>query len=290
VKPIAITSGDPQGIGPDILLDIAHYDFGAPTLILGNEALFKERAKMLNKPFSFSKNIKFKNIPLNNDNEYVFTLLKIAANGCMSREYSAMVTCPVNKATLNQHQPFKGHTEWLCDFSGAKNVVMCLTNPKLTVALATTHLPLREVAHHITPSAITETIQIIRQQFPNKKILICGLNPHAGDSGLLGTEEQMIIEPAIKALKDNNIDGPIAADTAFAKALNKDIIVLAMYHDQGLAPIKTIDFENSVNVTLGLPFIRTSVDHGTAYDLVGTGKASSKSLQAAIKTAIGWAC
>lgn len=276
MQPIIITSGDPLGIGPEIALKAAQKKFAAPLLFLGDQAVFEKTARELHLPMPEH----FENIA----NE--FDMLTQAAQGCLDKKYSALVTCPVNKAKLNKQQPFSGHTEWLAAFCGVEKTVMCLANPQLTVALATTHLPLRQVPAAITAELLTQVIALIEKNYPSYDILICGLNPHAGEEGLLGDEEIKIIAPLIKKLNKPHISGPYPADTVFLKALNKNAVVLAMYHDQGLSVIKTLDFERSVNITLGLPFVRTSVDHGTAYDLVGKNLASSASLEAAINMAI----
>lgn len=289
-NPIVITSGDPNGIGLDIIVDIINADFPTPLHILSDKEQLAARAAQLKKPLRFSKHIYVEHIPLNQtENEYVFSQLTRATTGCLKKEFAALVTCPVNKAKLNQTHPFCGHTEWLRDFTKTPFVVMCLTNPKLTVALLTTHLPLSEVPSAITSENITKTLRILRQSFPHKKIMVCGLNPHAGEGGLLGQEEARVIKPTLAKLNDPLLIGPVPADTAFAMALNRDVIILAMYHDQGLAPVKAIDFYRTVNMTLGLPFVRTSVDHGTAYELVGSGKASSQSLITAIHSAAHYA-
>lgn len=274
--PIIITSGDQLGIGPEIALKAAQKKWAVPLVFLGDETVFKHYSRELN--LAMPEN--FVHIP----NE--FHMLEYAAEACLNKKFSALVTCPVNKAKLNQQRPFTGHTEWLAQFCNVKKTVMCLANPSLTVALATTHLPLRDVPNAITSELLQETLRLIEKNYPTAEIFVCGLNPHAGEAGLLGDEEIKIIEPLIKKLNNPKISGPYPADTVFLKALNKNAVVLAMYHDQGLSVIKTLDFEHSVNITLGLPFVRTSVDHGTAYDLVGTGKASSTSLEAAVKEAI----
>jgi len=274
--PIIITSGDQLGIGPEIALKAAQKKFKAPLFFFGDKNVFEKTACELN----LNMPEHFENIP----NE--FDMLTRAATGCLSNKYSALVTCPVNKAKLNKQRAFTGHTEWLAQFCGVKKTVMCLANSQLSVALATTHLPLREVPNTITTELLEQTLCLIEKNYPAHEILVCGLNPHAGEEGLLGDEEIQIITPLIKKLNKPHISGPYPADTVFLKALNKNVVVLAMYHDQGLSVIKTLDFEHSVNITLGLPFVRTSVDHGTAYDLVGTGQASSASLEAAIKVAI----
>jgi 4-hydroxythreonine-4-phosphate dehydrogenase len=226
---------------------------------------------------------------------YVMQMLTCAVERCLDGEFSALITAPVNKAVINQAGfSFTGHTEFLADHCKVETVVMMLASPMMRVALVTTHLPLRQVADTITSSLImnvvTQLHEALQRDFgiTRPKIFIAGLNPHAGEGGYLGFEELEIITPAIMALKARGVDvsGPMPADTMFTVDNTKicDAYV-AMYHDQGLPVIKYADFGRSVNVTLGLPIIRTSVDHGTALDLAGTGKASAGSLLTAIEMA-----
>ena len=233
---------------------------------------------------------------LNSDNSvYVLKMLDLAHNLCLQQKVNAMVTGPVQKSIINQAGfSFTGHTEYLADKTGSSPVMMLATE-QLRVALATTHLPLKDVSKKITRESLTQTLVILdkflKQQAgkQNPKILVCGLNPHAGEEGNLGDEEINTITPVIKKLKQQNMNllGPLPADTLFTpKYLKHADAVLAMYHDQGLPVLKYSGFGRAVNITLGLPFIRTSVDHGTALDLAGTGKASNSSLIEAIKMAI----
>jgi len=224
---------------------------------------------------------------------YVLAVLERAVRGCLDGEYQAMVTAPVQKSVINDAGiAFTGHTEFLAEKAGAEHVVMMLVGGGLRVALATTHLPLSEVPGAITRELIVKTLRVLdrdlRQRFRIQKprILVSGLNPHSGESGHLGTEDREIIAPAIA---ESGIDasGPIPADTLFVpERLKHADAVLAMYHDQGLPVLKYASFGQGVNVTLGLPFVRTSVDHGTALDLAGTGKADPGSLIEAVKLAI----
>jgi len=223
---------------------------------------------------------------------YVLACLASAVSLCQSGQCDGMVTGPVNKAVISASGvDFTGHTEWLAEQTNTRQVVMMLATPELRVALATTHLPLREVADALTITSLRKTIDIIHHDLQHRfdisapRILVCGLNPHAGENGLLGREEIDTIIPAIKLARAASIDamGPVPADTAFTPAsLARADVVLAMYHDQGLPVLKYAGFNRAINITLGLPIIRTSVDHGTAIDLAGTGKANNDSMIAAI--------
>ena len=224
---------------------------------------------------------------------YVLAVLERAVRGCLSGEYGAMVTAPVQKSVINDAGiAFTGHTEFLAERARARHVVMMLVGGGLRVALATTHLPLAQVPAAITRSRLTKTLQVLdhdlrtRFRIAKPRILVAGLNPHSGESGHLGSEDLDVIAPAIK---ESGVDatGPIPADTLFVpERLRQADAVLAMYHDQGLPVLKYASFGRGVNVTLGLPFVRTSVDHGTALDLAGTGKADPGSLIEAVKLAI----
>ncbi len=226
---------------------------------------------------------------------YVLQTLEKAVDGCLNGQFSALVTGPVQKSVINDAGiPFSGHTEFLQQRCGASRVVMMLACPGLRVALVTTHLPLRAVADAITPELLEQVIRITHRdlvrQFgiSNPRLLVCGLNPHAGESGHLGYEEIQIIKPVLQKLRNEGfiMEGPLPADTLFTKPYMKRAdAVLAMYHDQGLPVLKHLGFGHAVNITLGLPIIRTSVDHGTALDLAGKGLADTGSLQAAIDTA-----
>lgn len=226
---------------------------------------------------------------------YVLDTLNLAIDGCLSGDFSAMVTCPVQKSTINDAGiAFSGHTEYLQERCNTEQVVMMLATEGLRVALVTTHLPLLQVPQAITPELLTRVITIthnsLKQQFGLAKpnILVCGLNPHAGESGHMGLEEIQVINPALENLRAQGLqlEGCLPADTLFTpKYLNRADAVIAMYHDQGLPVLKHMGFGNAVNITLGLPIIRTSVDHGTALDLAGTGQADTGSLLTAINTA-----
>tara|TARA_B100001778_G_scaffold170865_1_gene140432 strand:- start:2478 stop:3449 length:972 start_codon:yes stop_codon:yes gene_type:complete len=314
---IAVSSGDPAGIGPDICIKAFGqkkiYDFSP--VIFGDKELFKSRAKTLgiNADIQIYKGqeelsndslwIANRDCNLNilpgkpdpNCANFIISNFQQAVKRTISKEFEAVVTCPINKEIINKGGiNFTGHTEELAKLSKIDKVVMMLATQELKVALATTHLPLREVPEYITQDHIEETILIINNdlqenwKIKNPLIKVLGLNPHAGDGGFLGSEDQEILIPVIKRLNDMglNISGPHSADTAFINNNQiKPDIVLAMYHDQGLPVIKTIGFGKITNVTLGLPFIRTSVDHGTAYDMAGSIQADESSLIEAAKIA-----
>jgi 4-hydroxythreonine-4-phosphate dehydrogenase len=226
---------------------------------------------------------------------YVLRTLELAADGCSSGTYRGMVTGPVQKSVINEAGiAFSGHTEFLCERSGVEDVVMLLVAGALRVALATTHLPLRKVPDSITRELLTRRLKILisglRRRFgiDHPRILVAGLNPHAGESGHLGTEEIEVIAPVCEAARQagHAVRGPLPADTLFTPGMLQDAdAVLAMYHDQGLPVLKHAGFGEAVNVTLGLPFVRTSVDHGTALDLAGSGRARAGSLRAALELA-----
>ncbi|MCS4533872.1 4-hydroxythreonine-4-phosphate dehydrogenase PdxA [Neisseria montereyensis] len=313
---LAVTSGEPAGIGPDICLDLA---FAEPTcryVVLGDKDLLHERAEKL------GKNIRLRDyragqtpekgvldvlsIPLrapceagrlNAENAaYVLELLDTAFEGVQRGEFSAMVTAPLHKGIINDAGvPFSGHTEYLAEKSHTPQVVMMLAGGGLRVALATTHLSLKDIAAAITRPLLASVLRILHTDLQTKfgiaapRILVAGLNPHAGEGGHLGREEIEVITPTLTALQAEGLDvrGPYPADTLFQPFILKDgDAVLAMYHDQGLPVLKYASFGKGVNITLGLPFIRTSVDHGTALDLAGTGRADSGSLMEAAQTAL----
>jgi len=287
---IALTSGEPAGIGPELCVRLAAERFPARLVAIGDRTVlagFPEIEHVsLARPRTPGK--------LDPGNSrYVLAVLERALAGCLSGEYQAMVTAPVQKSVINDAGiPFTGHTEFLAEKAHADHVVMMLVGGGLRVALATTHLPLSEVPRAITRDLIVKSLKVVdadlRTRFRIRKprILVAGLNPHSGESGHLGREDEDIIAPAVKA---SGVDaaGPIPADTLFVpERLKHADAVLAMYHDQGLPVLKYASFGRGVNVTLGLPFVRTSVDHGTALDLAGTGKADPGSLIEAVKLAI----
>ena len=319
IKRVVITSGEPAGIGPDLMLEIAKHDWPVEIVICGDKHLLENRFLALkNKPLLFDFDAKttpkkstigkltiahtplqstVKAGELNKDNaQYVLDTLSYATKGCQSGLFSAVVTAPVHKGIINDAGiPFSGHTEFFADQSNTDLVVMMLATTGLRVALVTTHLPLKDISAAITEDRLTEIINILDHDLKTKyaikepKIYVCGLNPHAGEGGHMGREEIEIIEPTLDKLRQQGIHltGPLPADTLFqSKYLSDADVVLAMYHDQGLPVLKYKGFGKAVNITLGLPFIRTSVDHGTALDLAGTGKADSGSLLCAIDEAL----
>lgn len=303
---IAVTSGEPAGIGPDICLDLAAREFPARVVVLGDRELLASRAHLLGRDISA---LDIRHVPLRKsalagrcdpaNAPYVLDLLDAALAGCQSGEYAALVTAPVHKGVINDAGiAFTGHTEYLAEKTGTARVVMMLAGAGLRVALATTHLPLKDVPAAITPGALETTIRILHADlrakfgFERPRILVAGLNPHAGEGGHMGREEIEVIAPVLDKLRAEGMElvGPLPADTLFTKnVLAGSHAQLAMYHDQGLAVLKFAAFDEGINVTLGLPVIRTSVDHGTALDLAGTGRASPTSLYAAVDAAIDMA-
>lgn len=319
IKPIVITPGEPAGIGPDLLIQLAQQQWPVELVACVDPELLRQRAKALNLPLTLTEYIPNKItkvqpagslsvLPvhlataakagvLNVDNgQYVVESLAKACDGCLKGEFSALVTGPVHKGIINDSGvPFSGHTEFFAERSGCERVVMMLATEELRVALATTHLPLKDVSAAITQQSLNEVITILHHDLQTKfgiekpVIYVCGLNPHAGEGGHMGTEEIDTIEPALENLRAKRINliGPLPADTLFqAKYLDHADAVLAMYHDQGLPVLKYQGFGRAVNITLGLPFIRTSVDHGTALELAGTGHADVGSFITALKLAI----
>ncbi len=305
---IAITSGEPAGIGPDICVLLAQRDIKADITIIGDADMLAARARQLNTSFS-TKNVL--HVPtavpvvagmLNHANsQYVLNTLKCAIDGSLNGEFDAIVTAPVHKGVINDAGiVFTGHTEYFAEHTHTKNVVMMLVGGGMKVALATIHLALKDVPAAITRSSLETTIRILHADLKakfgiqNPRILVAGLNPHAGEDGYLGREEIEIINPVLAQLRLENMNliGALPADTLFAKHhLQHADAVLAMYHDQGLPVLKHASFGGGVNVTLGLPIIRTSVDHGTALDLAGknnvdSGKIDIGSMLAAIELAI----
>jgi 4-hydroxythreonine-4-phosphate dehydrogenase len=290
---IAITSGEPAGIGPELCAVLAREALPARLVAIGDRGLLQGFPQVEHVPLERPR-VAGRLDPGNS--RYVLATLERAVRGCMSGEYHAMVTAPVQKSVINDAGiAFTGHTEYLAERSGAAHVVMMLVGGGLRVALATTHLPLASVPGAITRDGLVRTLKILdhdlrtRFRIGKPRILVSGLNPHSGEAGHLGSEDQEIVAPAIALAARQGIDaaGPIPADTLFVPArLERADAVLAMYHDQGLPVLKFASFGRGVNVTLGLPFVRTSVDHGTALDLAGTGKADAGSLIEAVKLAI----
>jgi len=320
VPRIVVTSGEPAGIGPDTCIALARRDWPVDLVIAGDAKLLAQTAADLGAAplmsnydptaapaVSRAGALKLLDVPaaqavvagrLDTRNAAsVIAMLDRACDGCMSGEFAAMVTAPVQKSTLIEAGfDFTGHTEYLAARTGAALPVMMLQNTALRVALVTTHLPLAEVPRAISTERLRATLQIVHDDLsrrfgvPAPRIAVLGLNPHAGESGHLGREEIEVIEPVLEQLRAEGIDvrGPVPADTAFTPqflAGGVDVVV-AMYHDQGLPVIKHEGFGHTVNVTLGLPIIRTSVDHGTALSLARTGRADTGSLESAVRLAI----
>ena len=300
---IAITSGEPAGIGPDICVMLAQHKINANITIIGDAEMLVARALQLNIDFDV-KNVL--HIPsaapvtagtLNPANsQYVINTLTCAMDGCVTGEFDAVVTAPVHKGIINEAGiSFIGHTEFFAEYTQSPQVVMMLVGGGLRVALATTHVALKDIPSAITRESLEATIRILHKDLvtkfglKNPRILVAGLNPHAGENGYLGREEIEVINPVLAKLRTEGIQliGALPADTLFTKKyLENADCILAMYHDQGLPVLKYASFGGGVNVTLGLPIIRTSVDHGTALDLAGTGNINTGSMLAAIKLAI----
>ncbi len=315
--PLAITTGEPAGIGPDLVIQLAQQSQTSPPIIIADADLLQDRAQQLGLavdiedyngqalPAPSHGKLFVLHTPLKTpchagkldaqNAAYVLETLRIATQGCMEQHFAALVTGPVHKGIINDAgHSFSGHTEYLAELSNCSRPVMMLAAGNLRVALATTHLPLSQVSRAITPALLEDTLRVLHNDLQykfsinNPAITVCGLNPHAGEQGHLGREEIDIIEPVINELRSQglNIAGPIPADTAFTPGMMQNTdAYLTMYHDQGLPVLKHVGFNQAINITLGLPFIRTSVDHGTAIELAGSGKANTDSLSAAISLA-----
>jgi 4-hydroxythreonine-4-phosphate dehydrogenase len=319
VPRIAITLGEPAGIGPDIAALIAGNNYPAELVAIGDAGVLSDRAKQLQVPLELESftpgndpsshtpgRLKILHVPCNapckpgvldTDNaKHVLNILQHAVSGCQTDLFQAIATAPVQKSVINDAGiPFSGHTEFLAEATDTKRVVMMLACPNLRVALATTHLPLREVASAIDQPLLREVLQILHTDLQTKfrisapKIAVLGLNPHAGEGGHMGDEEIRVITPVLDDLRAAGMDllGPLPADTAFnPENLQHCDAFLAMFHDQGLPVLKYAGFGEAINITLGLPIIRTSVDHGTALQLAGSGLADPSSMHQAINTAI----
>ena len=317
---IIITTGEPAGIGPDVVLTAASRAWHAHLIAVGDRGLLSARAEALGLsvhfvPYSSTDVAKphipgelpLIDIPLHHDCQpgvlnpanarYVLAQLDLAISLCGAKEAGAMVTAPVQKSVINDAGiVFKGHTEYLAEATSTPHVVMMLASGDLRVALATTHLPLAAVPGAITREHLEKTLTVLHSDLINRfgisepTVTVLGLNPHAGEAGHLGREEIDVITPVCEAFRERGfrVEGPLPADSAFIPAIrSKTDAYLAMYHDQGLPVLKALGFQGAVNITLGLPFTRTSVDHGTALDLAGAGNADAGSLTAAIEMAIG---
>ena len=328
--PLVITAGEPAGIGPDLCVQLAAAPPGIPFVVIADKNLLQQRAAQLgialkmhemvsgelgvgsgdsrgfsNLPLPASYSLSVIHIPLAApcqagkldaaNSEYVLAVLRRAVRGCQAGEFSGMVTAPVHKGVINDAGiPFTGHTEFLAEQTNTERVVMMLVGGGMRVALATTHLPLKDVPAAITAALLENVLRIIHRDLQSRfgiaqpRILVAGLNPHAGEGGYLGREEIEVMIPVLDKLRAEGINAsaPLPADTLFTPhKLAQCDCVLAMYHDQGLPVLKHASFGQGVNVTLGLPIIRTSVDHGTALELAGSGKAEVGSLQEAIRVA-----
>jgi len=317
---IALTSGEPAGIGPELCLALAAQELPCELVCFGDRALLEERAQLLHRAVSLRAwqplpgaartlhvpgDLAVAHLPLAAASvagradpanaRYVLALLDRAVEGTLAGEFDALVTAPVHKGVINDAGiAFTGHTEYLQRRTGSARAVMMLTSGALRVALATTHLPLRAVSEAVSADLLAEVAGILARELatrfavPSPRIAVCGLNPHAGEGGHLGDEEVRVIGPAVARMRAAGIraEGPLPADTVFVpQVLARFDAVLAMYHDQGLPVVKHDGFERAVNVTLGLPLIRTSPDHGTALELAGTGRANPASLLAAVQLA-----
>jgi len=319
VPRIALTSGEPAGIGPDLCLALARTELECELVCLADHALLEERARLLGArdialvrydptvhrahvPGSLTVLDRPLAVPASpgkldvRNAGAVLGMLDRAIDGCLAGEFDALVTAPLQKSVImDSGVAFSGHTEYLAERTGAPRPVMMLAAGGMRVALATTHLPLKAVSAAISTDLLDEVLQVLDRdlkrwwRLPRPRIAVCGLNPHAGESGHIGDEELKVIGPALAAAAARGIDasGPLPADTVFVpQLLARYDAVLAMYHDQGLPVIKHACFDSAVNVTLGLPLLRTSVDHGTALHLAGTGRADAKSLLAAMRLAL----
>lgn len=317
---LAVTAGEPAGVGPELVARLAASDLPADLIAITDRDLLRRAAAICGIDLTISDDdgthlttrtaghVRVRHVPLAirevpgqpspANARHVLDMLSVAADGCLSGEFDALVTGPVQKSSINQAGvPFSGHTEFFAE-RAASEVVMMLASPDLRVTLATTHLPLSAVPSAITPELLERTLRIVSGSLTSlyglvrPRIAVLGLNPHAGEDGHMGREEIDTIIPLLERLRGEGMDllGPLPADTAFVPALRERYdAVLAMYHDQALPVLKSEAFDSTVNVTLGLPFIRTSVDHGTALDLAGTGRANPASLFAATRLAIDFA-
>lgn len=316
---IAITAGEPAGIGPDIILTLAQQAHSAELVVIADPDMMQQRAALLGVPITLlpldnasaakpqaAGTLTIHPIPVTKpvtagtldsaNAAYVVATLQAAVDGCLADQYDAMVTAPVQKSVINDAGiAFTGHTEFLAAATATERVVMMLATDQLRVALATTHLALKDVPGAITATLLQQTLGILHHDLQTRfgikqpRIAVLGLNPHAGESGHMGREEIDTIIPALETLRDQGmqLQGPLPADTAFKpKVLTQCDAVFAMYHDQGLPVLKYAGFGNAVNITLGLPIVRTSVDHGTALDVAGSGQADAGSLAQALAIAI----
>ena len=294
-KPLVVTAGEPAGVGPELCNALVNSPYANDLVVIGDQRQLDERLRVIDMPFPVKVE------PGQPDPVNAGTLLdglRLAARGCLTGEFAGMVTAPLAKSVIaDSGVAFTGHTEFLAELTEAPHPVMLLVAGELRVALASTHMPLRDVADYLTPDILKRVLRILDADLKDKfgieepDIVVCGLNPHAGEGGHLGREEIEFIAPALDELRAEGLRlrGPLPADTAFTPAAGHKDAVLAMYHDQGLPVLKYAGFGHAVNVTLGLPIIRTSVDHGTAFDIAGTGTADPGSLLAAVELAANMA-
>ena len=315
-NPLVITAGEPAGIGPDLCLALAQTEWSDRVVVIADPEILESRARQLGVDVAVLSGdeqnesathhyLRVLRQPLVNaavcgtpdpaNAQSLLAGLKRAVKGCIDGEFSGLVTAPLQKSTINEAGiSFTGHTEYLAELTSTQTPVMLLVTDAMRVALASTHMPLRQVPDYLTKDRLRNVIEVLHADLIAKfdisdpEIIVCGLNPHAGESGHLGAEEAAVIEPVINEyqLRGMIIRGPLPADTAFTPAAGHADAVLAMYHDQGLPVLKYAGFGKAVNVTLGLPMIRTSVDHGTALDIAGTGKADTGSMIAAVELAV----
>ncbi|HET7763697.1 MAG TPA: 4-hydroxythreonine-4-phosphate dehydrogenase PdxA [Burkholderiales bacterium] len=314
VAPVAVTSGEPAGIGPEICIALANSPLAGRLVVLGDRDMLEARAKQLGMRVRLrdpgspgpADSLACLHVPLPyscragsldpRSAPYVISLIDRAIAGCMAGEFAALVTAPVHKGVLNDGGfNFVGHTEYLAEHTGTAHVVMMLAGGGLRVALATTHLALKDVPRRLTRESLERTLRVLGVELEGRfgitapRILVAALNPHAGEGGYFGQEEIDVIAPVLEKLRTEGmqLDGPLPADTLFVpERLAGADCALAMYHDQGLPVLKYASFGRGVNITLGLPIIRTSVDHGTAVDIAGTGRARPDSLFEAVETAM----
>lgn len=313
-NPIVVTAGEPAGIGPDLCIELAHTKWAGQIVVVGDPDMLQVRADLLKRDVVVTEytgstrpnegQLQVLSVPLNvparcgslnpENSKTLLTGIERAVSGCQSGEFSALVTAPLQKsAIIDAGVAFTGHTEFLAALTGVSLPVMLLVADELRVALASTHMPLKDVASYLSREKIVAVLEVLHLDLmkkfgiENPRILVCGLNPHAGENGHLGTEDRDVILPAVLQCRKSGMDieGPLPADTVFTPVVGHADAILAMYHDQGLPVIKYAGFGNAVNVTLGLPVIRTSVDHGTALDLAGKGRADCGSMIAAVALA-----
>ena len=316
---ILLTSGEPAGIGPDLIIKLSQIRHDYDVTVIGDPELLSQRAKLLSIPIKIviasendlhkqntsNKILKVLPVKLKTNSkpglldiknvDYVIDMLNISCKYCLDNKFDALITTPIQKSIINDAGiRFSGHTEYLAKICNVDLPVMLLACQEFRVALVTTHLPLIDVPKTISSERVTKIVDLVIKEMANKfgikrpRITVCGLNPHAGENGYLGKEERTIIEPVINNfIKDGqNVSGPVPADTAFIEERRRETdVYICMYHDQGLTVLKTFSFGETVNITLGLPIIRTSVDHGTALKIAGTGQAECSSLLAAIDMA-----